>query len=63
MKEEKNKIQQNKEIDQKASENQSSTDSSKEKEKDSIFQIITLPKFEKTYENKDLNLFKEDILY
>ena len=61
MKDEKKNTQQNKEIDQKTSENQSSTDNSKEK--DSIFQIITLPKFEKTYENKDLNLFKEDILY
>ena len=62
MKEEINNSQSNKELDKKASENQSSTDNSKDKEKDSIFQIITLPKFEKVYDNQDLNIFKEDIL-
>ena len=62
MKEEINNSQSNKELDKKASENQTSTDNSKDKEKDSIFQIITLPKFEKVYDNQDLNIFKEDIL-
>ena len=62
MKEEINNSQSNKELDKKASENQSSTDNSKDKEKDSIFQIITLPKFEKVYDNQDLNIFKEEIL-
>ena len=62
MKEEINNSQSNKELDKKASENQTNTDNSKDKEKDSIFQIITLPKFEKVYDNQDLNIFKEDIL-
>ena len=62
MKEEINNSQSNKELDKKASENQTSTDNSKNKEKDSIFQIITLPKFEKVYDNQDLNIFKEEIL-
>ena len=62
MKEEINNSQSNKEPEKKSSENQTSTDNSKDKEKDSIFQIITLPKFEKVYDNQDLNIFKEDIL-
>ena len=32
------------------------------KGKDAIIQMPEFPKFEKIYENKDLNMFKEDIL-
>ena len=49
----------NKSEEQTASEN---TKDQEIKEKDIQFQLPEFPKFEKIYENKDLNLFKEDIL-
>jgi len=59
MKEEKKSSISNKSEEQTASDNANDPEN---KEKDTQFQLPEFPKFEKIYENKDLNLFKEDIL-
>ena len=60
MKEEKKSNQLKKEQVKKTTENQSNSEDSKDKESDYI--ILSMPKFEKVYQNQDLNIFKEDIL-
>ena len=59
MKEEKKSSISNKSEEQTASDNANDPEN---KEKDTQFQLPEFPKFEKIYENKDLNMFKEDIL-
>ena len=51
--------QSNKEPEKNDSENKSNNENSKGKDYEFL---LTLPKFEKIYENQDLNLFKEDVL-
>ena len=60
MQDENKNSQLNKEQDKKTSEIPSNTEDPKEKESEYI--ILTMPKFEKVYQNQDLNIFKEDIL-
>ena len=62
MKEEKNieNIENNKDLESKTSDTK--TEDNNSKKNDSEFQMPTIIKFEKNYDNKDLNLFKEDIL-
>ena len=59
MKEDKNNPQSNKEADKNAPEKQPNTE---KEDKETLEFLLTLPKFEKEYESRDLNLFKEDIL-
>ena len=59
MKEEKKSSISNKSEEQTASDNANDPEN---KENDTQFELPEFPKFEKIYENKDLNLFKEDIL-
>ena len=51
--------QSNKESEKNNSENKTDTENTKGKDYEFL---LTLPKFEKNYENQDLNLFKDDIL-
>ena len=59
MKEEKNYSQSNNEHDRKNNENSTNIENS---ENNSEFQIFTMPKFNKIYDNKELDMFKNDIL-
>ena len=59
MKEEKNNSEANKEQENKNAENPSNTENI---ENNPDFKILTMPKFNKIYDNKELDMFKDDIL-